>query len=74
MPGSANARSSSVSGDAQSLPDPLLTVDELSTILRVPRSWICGHLDLLPTVRLGRYVRFRRSEVELFLQQHETCK
>ena len=29
--------------------------------------------DQLPTVRLGRYVRFRRSEIELFLDQQKAC-
>jgi excisionase family DNA binding protein len=53
--------------------DVLLTADEVAAILRVPRSWVYGHLDLLPTVRLGRYVRFRRIEVELFLERKGTC-
>lgn len=43
---------------------PLLTAEEVAAILRVPRSWIYSHLDLLPVVRLGRYVRFRRSGIE----------
>jgi excisionase family DNA binding protein len=37
----------------------LLTVEELAEILRVPKSWIYSHQDQLPTVRLGRYVRFK---------------
>ena len=36
-------------------------------------SWIYSHLDQLPTVRLGRYVRFKRSEIELFLDQQKAC-
>jgi len=51
----------------------LLTVDELAEILRVPRSWIYSHQDQLPTVRLGRYVRFKRSEIESFLDQQKAC-
>jgi excisionase family DNA binding protein len=51
----------------------LLTVDEVAEILRVPRSWVYSHQDQLPTVRLGRYVRFRRSEIELFLDQQKAC-
>jgi excisionase family DNA binding protein len=51
----------------------LLTAEEVAEILRVPRSWIYGHLDQLPTVRLGRYVRFKRSEIELFLDQQKAC-
>jgi excisionase family DNA binding protein len=51
----------------------LLTAEEVAEILRVPRSWIYGHLGQLPTVRLGRYVRFKRSEIELFLEQQKAC-
>ena len=51
----------------------LLTADEVAEILRVPRSWIYSHLDQLPTVRLGRYVRFKRSEIYLFLDQQKAC-
>ena len=51
----------------------LLTAEEVAGILRVPRSWIYGHLDQLPTVRLGRYVRFKRAEIELFLDQQKAC-
>jgi hypothetical protein len=42
----------------------LLTAEEAAAILRVPRSWVYSHLDLLPTVRLGRYVRFRRRGID----------
>jgi predicted DNA-binding transcriptional regulator AlpA len=60
--------------DARSNANSLLTADDLSLILRVPRSWIYSHLDLLPTIRLGRYVRFRGSEVDRFLTQQKTCE
>jgi excisionase family DNA binding protein len=52
----------------------LLTVDEVAHILRVPRSWVYSHLDKLPTIRLGRYVRFRRSDIDDFLRQRGTCQ
>ena len=42
----------------------LLTADEVAAILRVPRSWVYGHLHQLPVVRLGRYVRFRRRGID----------
>jgi excisionase family DNA binding protein len=51
----------------------LLTAEDVAEILRVPRSWIYSHLDQLPTVRLGRYVRFKRSEIEFFLDQQRAC-
>ncbi len=47
----------------------LLDADEVAQILRVPRSWVYGHLKELPVIRLGRYVRFRRSEIERFLEK-----
>lgn len=47
----------------------LLDAGEVAQILRVPRSWVYSHLKELPAIRLGRYVRFRRSEIERFLQQ-----
>jgi excisionase family DNA binding protein len=47
----------------------LLNADEVAQILRVPRSWVYSHLDELPAIRLGRYVRFLRSEIERFLAQ-----
>jgi predicted DNA-binding transcriptional regulator AlpA len=42
----------------------LLTAEEVAAILRVPRSWVYSHLDLRPTIRLGRYVRFRRHGID----------
>lgn len=52
----------------------LLTADELARVLRVPRSWVYSHLNQLPTIRLGRYVRFSRSEIDRFLEQGGSCK
>jgi excisionase family DNA binding protein len=54
----------SVRGDAI-----LLDAGEVAEILRVPRSWVYSHLKELPAIRLGRYVRFRRSAIERFLGQ-----
>ena len=47
----------------------LLDPGEVAQILRVPRSWVYSHLSELPVIRLGRYVRFRRSEIERFIEQ-----
>jgi excisionase family DNA binding protein len=47
----------------------LLDAGEVAQILRVPRSWVYSHLRELPAIRLGRYVRFRRCEIERFLEQ-----
>jgi excisionase family DNA binding protein len=63
----------STTASTQPLTNPpeatLLNVDEVAQILRVPRSWVYSHLSELPVIRLGRYVRFLRSEIERFLEQ-----
>ena len=53
---------------------PLLTAEEVAEILRVPRSWVYSHLTELPAIRLGRYVRFKRSELERFLEDRGSCQ
>ena len=52
----------------------LLTVDEVAAILRVPKSWVYAHLSDLPTIRLGRYVRFKRSDIDEFLLRRGSCQ
>jgi excisionase family DNA binding protein len=52
----------------------LLTVDEVAAILHVPKSWIYAHLNGLPAIRLGRYVRFKRSDIEEFLASKGSCQ
>lgn len=49
---------------ANNVDHSLLTAEEVAVILRVPRSWVYSHLEMLPLVRLGRYVRFRRSGID----------
>jgi len=56
-----------------SINENLLTADEVAGILRVPKSWVYSHLTELPTIRLGRYVRFKRSDVERFLEERGSC-
>ena len=52
----------------------LLTADEVAEILRVPRSWVYSHLGDLPVIRLGRYVRFKRSDIDEFLTRGGSCQ
>lgn len=59
---------------AEPADDCLLTADEVAGILRVPKSWVYSHLSDLPTIRLGRYVRFKRSDVERFLENRGPCQ
>ncbi len=54
--------------------DPLLTVEEVAEFLRVPKTWIYEHTrpssrSPLPHVKLGKYLRFRRTDIEEFLKQ-----
>jgi excisionase family DNA binding protein len=52
----------------------LLTADEVALILRVPKSWVYAHLSDLPAIRLGRYIRFRSSDVNEFLANKGSCQ
>jgi excisionase family DNA binding protein len=53
----------------------LLTVKEIAALLKVPVSWVYGHLrsrncDRLPAYRLGKYWRFRAEEVLGWVRKH----
>ena len=47
--------------------DSLLTVDEIANYLSVKKSWIYEQVGKrgIPCKRIGKYLRFRVSEVEL---------
>lgn len=52
----------------------LLTVEEVSDLLKVPVTWVYERtrrrgLDRLPGFRLGKYWRFRESEVFSWLEK-----
>lgn len=51
--------------------DPLLTVDEIATYLNVKKSWVYEQVGKrsIPCKRIGKYLRFRISEVESSLAQ-----
>ena len=56
--------------------DELLTVDEVATLLKVPRSWVYEHArspgtprsECLPHIKLGKYLRFDARAVHAFLK------
>jgi excisionase family DNA binding protein len=52
--------------------EKLLTPRELSERYDVPLAWIYQKAakGLIPSFRLGRYVRFRPDDVERWLQEH----
>ena len=51
----------------------LLTPKEVAEILNVSSSWVLDHSSrrrpYLPSVKLGKAVRFRREDVEAFIQE-----
>ena len=55
----------------------LLTVQEIALLLKVPVSWVYGHVrrrstDPLPGYRIGKYWRFRADEVQAWVRRHAT--
>ncbi len=54
----------------------LMTVSEVSALLRVPQSWVyartSGDGEQIPHLKLGKLLRFRRSEVERWVEAHHT--
>ncbi len=53
--------------------ETLLTADEVASLLRVTRGWVYAETRArrIPHVRLGRYVRYRRSAVEAWVDRLE---
>ncbi len=52
----------------------LLTIKQVAEFLQVPRSWVYGRTrardhDRLPGMRLGKYWRFRESDVLAWLEE-----
>jgi excisionase family DNA binding protein len=57
----------------------LLTIREVSALLRVPCSWLYSRTcpqsakeDRIPFLKLGRHLRFRRSEIEKWIEGHHS--
>ena len=53
----------------------LLTVQEIARLLKVPVSWVYGHVrgrstDPLPGYHIGKYWRFRAEEVQAWVRRH----
>ena len=55
--------------------DALLTANEVADLLRVTRGWVYAETRArrIPHVRLGRYVRYRRSAVEAWVGELEAA-
>ena len=50
-----------------------MSADEVAELLGVPKSWVYeqSRQGRIPTVRLGRYRRYRREAIEQWVQQLE---
>lgn len=51
----------------------LLTVSEVAALLKVPVSWVYGHVrhtgnGRIPHIKLGKYLRFQETAVRAWLQ------
>jgi len=57
----------------ENLTEELLTASEIAEHLHLPESWVRNEerLGRIPSVRLGKYVRFRLSDVEHTLAQNQ---
>ena len=53
--------------------DKLLTADDVADLMRVTRAWVYAETrrNALPHLRLGRYVRYRRSAIEAWMRTIE---
>jgi excisionase family DNA binding protein len=53
--------------------DRLLTAEEVAAVLHVTKGWVYEQTrrHRMPHVRLGRYVRYRRSAVDRWIEQLE---
>jgi excisionase family DNA binding protein len=57
-------------------PSPLLTADDVARRLGVSRDWVYAQsrIGRIPTVRLGRYRRYRRESIEDWLNEIERAR
>jgi excisionase family DNA binding protein len=56
-----------------SSPDRLLVADEAAALLALPVSWVreATRQGELPNVRLGRYRRYVRADLERWIEEHK---
>ena len=71
------AKSTAATGARDTNQSQLLTIQEVADLLQVPISWVYGHTRLrctnrIPGIRLGKYWRFERSDVEAWINANRT--
>jgi excisionase family DNA binding protein len=59
------------------LDSPLLAIEDVAELLKVPVSWVYERTrrrssDRIPGFRLGKYWRFRRGEIIAWLERQRT--
>ena len=57
--------------------ETLLRVEDVARMLSVDESWVYGHLrkrarDNLPGFKLGKYWRFRREDIEEWVERQKS--
>ncbi|MGB6942471.1 MAG: helix-turn-helix domain-containing protein [Bryobacteraceae bacterium] len=62
------------SSDSLHPADQLLTIADVAAWLGVSKAWVYDHVTRreprIPCVRFGEMTRFRRSDIEQFIEQH----
>jgi excisionase family DNA binding protein len=55
-------------------PDDLLTAEDVARLLRMTPSWVYAQTRRyrIPHLRLGRYVRFRREALQVWMREIES--
>jgi len=55
--------------------ESLLTAEQVANALGVPRSWVYeqSRAGRIPTIRLGRYRRYRREAIEAWVRELEAA-
>lgn len=53
--------------------DGLLSIDDLSQLLGVPKSWLYERTRTgqIPHLKLGKYIRFELKAVQAWLEEHQ---
>jgi len=58
--------------------EKLLTVKEVAAWLRASEDWVQAHsgrkAPRLPHIRVGKLIRFRREEIERFLEENSASE
>ena len=51
--------------------EPLNDVDQVARRLQVPVSWVYSHAEQLGAMKVGKYLRFKPSTVERYLETRQ---